>query len=389
MIQNKAAIGRNPPAGGMKIAFVVEHCHLRGGHERCVAEWARRLAKRHQVTVVSHSLADIAPGLIKWEKIGILPGPAPITYLGFYCMAGVRIRSLSDHIVHSQGPNCPGFDVSSIHTVVKAKWAILKASQELRSELSARQYASWSSHYWLASRIEEKLYRNPRGVLAPVSHGTATEVIELYGTPPASIEVVPNGVDLDVFKLGGPEEREQTLIRLGLDPKFSYALFVGGEWTRKGLPQALEILAQCDGRIHLVVAGRGPVSFYGELAKKFGVNQRVHFTGPVADTSSLYRTGLALLMPSLYEAFSLVSLEAAASGLPILASPVSGTEELIVKGENGWVMPPEAGIWAEHLNALAADSYLAERMGVKSREVASQFTWDRAVEQFEEIYGRI
>jgi glycosyltransferase involved in cell wall biosynthesis len=92
-------------------------------------------------------------------------------------------------------------------------------------------------------------------------------------------------------------------------------------------------------------------------------------------------------MPSLYEAFSLVSLEAAASGLPILASPVSGTEELIEEGQNGWVLPADPTLWAARLNALATDRGIYERMSHRAREVALLFPWDRGVARFEELYG--
>lgn len=371
----------------MKIAFVVEHCHLRGGHERCVAEWARRLAKHHRVTVMSHSLSDLPPGAVQWEPIRRIPGPAPLQYLAFYSMAGARARTLRDHIIHSQGPNCPVFSFSSVHTVVRAKYRVLRRSKKFRQEMTARQYGSWRLHYLLAMAIERRLYPRPGGILLPVSQGTGRELQDLYGTPPDRIEPIPNGVDLDVFRPAGPGEREAALRELGLDSGRAYALFVGGEWARKGLPVALQAIAACTEGVELVVAGSGPRALYRAQAAELGIEARVHFIGPRADTSALYRAGIALLMPSLYEAFSLVSLEAAASGLPILASRVSGTEELIAEGENGWVLPADPTAWAEPLDALAADRYLAERMSRRAREAASQFPWDRGVARFEELYG--
>ena len=371
----------------MQIAFVVEHCHLRGGHERCVAEWARRLARRHEVTIVSHSVSDLPPGAVRWEPIHRIPGPAPLQYLAFYLMAGARVKKLRGHIIHSQGPNCPVFDFSSVHTVVRAKYRVLRGSPEFRRELTVRQYASWDAHYRLAMAIERRLYPRPEGILLPVSKGAGRELHAHFGTAAERIVPVPNGVDLDVFRPGMSGEREATLRTLGLEPQGAYALFVGGEWARKGLPFALRVIAESANDIHLVVAGSGPQAYYREQAARLGIQQRVHFLGTCADTSALYRTGLALLMPSLYEAFSLVSLEAAASGLPILASPVSGTEELIEEGQNGWVLPADPTLWAARLNALAADRGIHERMSHHAREVASLFPWDRGVARFEELYA--
>lgn len=371
----------------MKIAFVVEHCHLRGGHERCVAEWARRLATRHEVTIISHSLGDLPDGLVSWEPVPRVPGPAPLQYFAFYLMAGMRVKKLRGHIIHSQGPNCPVFSFSSVHTVIRAKYDVLRRSPDHRRELTARQYAAWDAHYRLAMAIERRLYPQPKGMLLPVSKGTGRELQTHFLTPVERMEPVPNGVDLDVFRPGMPGEREAALRALRLDPDKQYALFVGGEWARKGLPFALRVIAASMTDIHLIIAGSGPQASYRERAVGLGVEQRVHFLGSCADTSALYRAGLALLMPSLYEAFSLVSLEAAASGLPILASSVSGTEELIEEGQNGWVLLADPILWAARLNALATDRGMCERMSRRAREVALLFPWDRGVARFEELYG--
>lgn len=370
----------------MRIAFVVEHCHLRGGHERCVAEWARRLATRHEVTVISHSLSDLPGGLVRCEPIRRIPGPAALQYLGFYVLAGARARTLKDHLIHSQGPNCPVFDFSSVHTVVRAKYRILRRSREFRQEMTARQYASWRTHYRLAMAVERRLYPRPGGVLLPVSQGTGRELRDAYKTPPERVEPIPNGVDLDTFLPARPGERENVLHTLGLPRKHSYALFVGGEWARKGLPFAIRVVAASAEGVHLIVAGSGPEACYRALAEKLGIEHRIHFLGSRTDIQALYRVGMALLMPSLYEAFSLVSLEAAASGLPILASRVSGTEELVIDGESGWVLPADPLLWAERLDALAADRALSEQMSRKARETASLFPWERGVARFEELY---
>ena len=372
----------------MHIAFVVEHCHKRGGHERCVYEWARRLSRRHRVSILSHSVDDIDRGRIHWIPVRSLRGPAVLMYLNFYIRAGLRTRSLNDAIVHSQGANCPKFDVSSVHTVIAEKLYILKKLGSFFHEMTTLQRVSWSVHYKLARCFESRLFRHPEGILVPVSGGTGDELRRHYNPPEERIRVVPNGVDLDEFHPGDSFGNRSIRDSMGLDPDGSYFLFVGGEWARKGLPTVIEALSHCI-KPHVLVAGFGPVEVYRRLAEKFGVTRRIHFIGPVQDTSKLYRTGTALLMPSHYEAFSLVSLEAAASGLPILASPVSGTDELIEQENNGWIIEREPKKWADHMERLSEDAGLAKRMGAASRNIAGSFTWDRAVSCFEEIYRTI
>jgi len=309
-------------------------------------------------------------------------------YLNFYMRAGRHARSLSEAIIHSQGPNCPVFNASSIHTVIAAKYDVLKNLQSFSDELTAVQKTSWNMHYRLARYFESRLFKHPQGMLLPVSGGTGDELRRHYDPPSKSIRVIPNGVDLDEFSPGRPSEKTGILKSLGLEPDADYFLFVGGEWARKGLPTVIEALAHCADP-QVIVAGYGPVDTYRKLAYRFGVKHRIHFIGPVSDTARLYRSGTALLMPSHYEAFSLVSLEAAASGLPILASPVSGSDELIETDRNGWIIPRNAQDWAMSMERLCREPDLANRMGTASREIAANFSWDRAVSRFEEIYGTI
>jgi UDP-glucose:(heptosyl)LPS alpha-1,3-glucosyltransferase len=115
----------------------------------------------------------------------------------------------------------------------------------------------------------------------------------------------------------------------------------------------------------------------------------VHWLGVVREIPIVYGMADAFVLASSYETFSLVTFEAAASGLPVLATPVSGVRELIRDGENGFLITQEPQSIAARLNELAADPALRARLGRGARESALAFSWDEMVAKHHELYMRL
>ena len=95
------------------------------------------------------------------------------------------------------------------------------------------------------------------------------------------------------------------------------------------------------------------------------------------------------MLPSSYETFSLVTFEAAASGLPVLATAVSGVRELIRDGQNGFLITQEPRLIAERLGRLAADPELRTRLGRAARRSVLDFSWEQMVTKHHELYERL
>ena len=102
-----------------------------------------------------------------------------------------------------------------------------------------------------------------------------------------------------------------------------------------------------------------------------------------------YSLGDAFVLPSSYETFSLVTFEAAASGLPLLATPVSGVRELIEDGRNGFLIDREPQTIARRLNELGADAELRTRLGAGARESALAYSWEQTVTKHERLYASV
>lgn len=156
-------------------------------------------------------------------------------------------------------------------------------------------------------------------------------------------------------------------------------------WGHKGLEYVIEALARAP-QWDLVVAGSGDRPRYEQLADALGVADRVHWLGVVRDVQVVYALADAFLLPSSYETFSLVAFEAAASGLPVLATPVNGVRELIADGGSGLFIDRDPVAIAARLNELAGDPALRVRLGHAARRTALEFSWEAMVAKHHELY---
>jgi UDP-glucose:(heptosyl)LPS alpha-1,3-glucosyltransferase len=192
-----------------------------------------------------------------------------------------------------------------------------------------------------------------------------------------------------MFAPGAREQDARELrVTLGIGGDRLVAAFVGSEWQRKGLAELMRALAASTGW-ELIVAGGGDRQRYQELADSLGIGEAVHWLGVTPDVQLVYALADAFVLPSSYETFSLVSFEAAASGLPILATPVSGVRELVEDGRNGFQISRDPRDIARRLDRLAADPALRLAMGRAARESARRFSWRQMVVSHSELYGRL
>lgn len=213
--------------------------------------------------------------------------------------------------------------------------------------------------------------------LAAVSDGVAREVRTAYPRLAGRVEVVRNGVDTQRF---APSPRD--------DDQEPAALFVGSEWDGKGLNVAIESLAQApDWR--LAVVGRGDVERFREVAERAGVAERVTFHGTQLDPVPYFAEASVFVLPSVYETFSLVTYEAAAAGLPLLATRVSGVEDLLRHGANGFFIERDPADLGARLRELGADAVQRRALGKAARASALTHTWDRMVEAHIAMYESV
>jgi len=225
------------------------------------------------------------------------------------------------------------------------------------------------AHSGLNGMLERGAFRRA-GAIVAVSRRVRQELIEA-GVAPARIATIPNGVDTDEFR-PGPVARD----RFGVPDDVPLALFAGDLKTpRKNLETVLRALPDVPG-LHLAVAGRHAGTPWPALAAALSVAGRVHFLGFRTDLPALMRAADLFVLPSRYEPFGLVLLEALASGLPVVASAHAGGADLIGP-EAGTVLPDcdDAAALVAALRALLADPLRRRAMGDAARQVALAHSW--------------
>lgn len=219
----------------------------------------------------------------------------------------------------------------------------------------------------------------------------------LYGTPPGTIEIVAPGVEHAFF---APGEKRGARHALRLPNDVPVMLFVGRIQPLKGLDVAIETLARlADRRARLVVVG-GASGNEGEtevvrirsLIESLGVTDRVDFVAPQAHhiLSTYYRAADVVIVPSRSESFGLVALEAAACGVPVVASGVGGLITIVDDGVTGHLVADRSpDVFASHVDRILANPIDAAAMGARAAEKARRYTWSFAAARLRRAYSDV
>lgn len=223
------------------------------------------------------------------------------------------------------------------------------------------------------------------------------QFIELYGNPPGTLEIVAPGVEHAFF---APGEKRGARHALGIAFDVPVLLFVGRIQPLKGLDVAVQALAQLQAKnAQLIVVGGASGSEGNEelekvmqLARSLGVDNNIRFVEPQAHhmLSTYYRAADVVVVPSRSESFGLVALEAAACGIPVVASAVGGLLTIIDDGETGYLVPRrDPALFAGHIDELLAHPTMALAVGAKAAEKARHYTWSFAAARLRRVYADV
>lgn len=211
-----------------------------------------------------------------------------------------------------------------------------------------------------------------------------------------SVLVVPNGIDIDRFRLPeSVEERKAMRASIGLDDNLKYVVTPARFHPVKDhatLVQAFArvVAARDDARLLLLGDGEERPAVE-RLVTELGIASRVHFLGVRNDVEKFLAAADVFALSSLSEAASVTILEAMACQRPVVATRVGGTPELVRDGVDGLLTPRQdsEGL-AQSLLRLLSDDALAEKMGRSGRErVLERFRLDQAVDAYLGIYRQL
>ena len=268
--------------------------------------------------------------------------------------------------------------VTSFHTLAEVKRRFKPDQQESPLRLPMEHEAVARADAIFAFTAEEKGY-----------------LIQLYDADPGQVHVLPGGVDPGLFH---PAEKAMARRTLELPREARVVSYIGRMEPFKGVDLLLRAVALLQSRSGLVLMLLGggsadqdsaDIDRLRDLAQQLGIVQLSQFLGSVPQERLplYYNASDVCVIPSFYETWGLVALEAMSCGIPVLASRVGGLACTVVDGVTGFLVPdrsPEA--FALSLERLLEDETLRGSMGLAGRPWAKQFAWPLVAEQVLNVY---
>ncbi|MBI5751871.1 MAG: glycosyltransferase family 4 protein [Hydrogenophilales bacterium] len=251
-----------------------------------------------------------------------------------------------------------------------------------------RRFGVWLNPYHRYTLgAERRLFASPqlKAVICN-SRMVKAEIMRHFGVAEDKLHVIYSGVDLEAFHPRLKETyRLPVRTQLGIPGHATLFLFVGSGFERKGLAAALRALPPA---AYLAVAGHDRrARDYSRLAAQLGIAERVRFLGPQQDVKPYYGAADALVLPTLYDPFPNVALEALACGLPVVTSTQCGAAELLA--ETGLVVDAlDTDALGAAMTALL-DKNHRSALSEQARRLASEYGLQAMADNLLRLYGEL
>jgi glycosyltransferase involved in cell wall biosynthesis len=394
------------------LAADVSIANVIGGAERVLYEESTRLALRgHTVKVLTRKLPQHESDLENINGVEEHRYSFQKKYFPFFLKS---IMSDCRKTFRSLKKKFP-FDVINFHQPFSAIGVLsLTTSRRVPyiytcHSLSFEEYISRSSspgnpikwilhHLQISARksIEQTVLKKSDQIVV-LSEYTSKKLQQTYGLPPSKVNVIPGGVDLERFRPSTDKAQIRTRMNL---PQDKFILFtVRNLVPRMGLENlisAFEIAQNGRKDLLLIIGGEGPLEpLLKEQARRCGVADSVRFAGYILDEDlpSYYQMADLFILPTTeLEGFGLVTIEALASGLPVVGTPVGGTREILNKLGSDYLFDDSTpqSIASGILNALngwATDQAIYENISQACRLVTEKhYSWDNHVTKLEDLF---
>lgn len=401
----------------MNILFVadVSIANVIGGAERVLFEQSTRLAQRgHNVHILTRKLPThaqnqkVIQGVREWRYD--IDKKSTISFLKTTWQNSRRLFES----IHNQY----GFDCINFHQPFSSL-GIIQSKQNKRiskiytcHSLSFEEFISRNVRpngyldrifYFLNIHIRkwiEKRVITKSDEIITLSEYTQDKLWRTYNIPFQKITIIPGGVDLDRFQ--PVKEKKEIRRRLNIPPEKVVLFTVRNLVPRMGLENlifAIREVVKTSPDIYIVIGGEGGLKVdLINMSKKLGVKKNIHFTGFISDEelASYYAMADLFILPTReLEGFGLVTLEAMASGVPVLGTPVGGTKEILGSFNPNFLFKDTS---PDSIAALIAEKYRTIKENPKKwadillqcrKFVESKYSWEKNVDALENIFGRL
>ncbi len=388
----------------MRVAITHTRYTARGGVERYVWDLVKRLLDAgHEVHYFAHFWDRSVDPRVHLHKV-----PNPWKQIRFMKVWSFD-RWLTRHVRRADFDVVHGFSKSSEQDIYTDGSGCLLDYQaysidERKGSDLAKKVRRASLHQKQVLAIEERRFTRGNFVkVVAMSELAARQIRSRYGLTDDEVVTIYNGIDVERFHPRvkaeyGSNYRE----RIAASQESFVAMCIGNDYKRKGVPTLIEAAKIIKDRgglpggrpFRVAVVGKEKHKVEAELSdlcRARGLYDRVKFYGPQELVERWHAMADLFVLPSRFDAFGNVVLEAMATGVPVLVSSKAGAAEVVREGDNGFVLedPDDAGVIADRVMRLAGDEAERQRMGQAARATAEGLSWDQHFAKMLALYEEV
>ncbi|MDP3260500.1 MAG: glycosyltransferase family 4 protein [Thermodesulfovibrionales bacterium] len=361
----------------MKLIFIKKNFLIYGGAENYMKTLIGRFRGKADIHIMARKWAETPETTFhRINSISLSSFLSMITFNMNVCRAIKKIKA--DCAISFERTTCQ--DIYRAGEGCHIEWLRLRRTIEPR----------WKRYTFLINplhiallRLEKKAFSDTKLIIAN-SNMVKSQIINHYAVPEKKIKVIYNGVDIKRFSpLNAEIYRARVRKELSISEDAEVILFVGSGFERKGLGTLIRAasLIKSEKNLRLLIIGRGNINKFKSVAKKCGIQNSIIFLDAQSEVEKLYAAADIFALPTIYDPFSNATLEAMASGLPVITTRNNGVAELMQDGEEGFVLEDltDCAALAEKIGKALSSR---ESMGYKARLTAEKYPIEQAAEEF-------
>ncbi|MBI5234545.1 MAG: glycosyltransferase family 4 protein [Deltaproteobacteria bacterium] len=370
----------------MKVAVVVkDFMETRGGLERYAVSLARGLKARGAQVHVFANTGEHEEGFL-FHHVPCVRRLSLLKVITFPWNAGRALRKDDYDIVYGLTP----LFTQDIYRVGEGLHR--DALRHRHPNLLRRFFRYLNPKHLAILWIEKRMFEG-RPFVITNSEMMKERVVSLYSIEPQMVHVIYNGFDEKRFNIGAKAHRAEVRKELSIADDEPLIIFVSNDFERKGLQAlfgAVSLLFRNGERIKVMVIGKGHIERFAKKAENMGLGGLVSFVGPKKDIERYYGAADMLVLPTLYDPFSNVCLEAMACGIPVITTARNGASEIITDGVDGFTLedPNDADLLARRIVEILDVRDIGENAARKAKGFSLERNISETIVFFNEAAAR-
>ncbi len=373
----------------LKIAFIRAEFDQFGGAERFTNALMQSLAGQGaEIHIFARKWQESSQMSYTVHQVGGFSCPSLLRQISF-------VNSVKKHLQNNHFDLIQSNERTLSQHIYRAGDGVHSKWLELRKEhvcFLKRVSLTINPFHLYTLYLERKMFEQEKlRAIIVNSEMVRSEIISRFNVADNKIHTIYNGVDLKKFK---PENRKimGRLLRqeYNISTEEPIILFVGSGYERKGVSQLLHAASQLKLSYRLWIIGKDSTKKYIRMAQELGMRDQVTFWGKQNNVEKFYAAADFFVLPTLYDPFPSVALEAMASGLPIVITKTCGVAEVIRHDQEGFILSKQDDVFlANYLQILTANKEKRLKMSKNAVACAQKFSFHATVQQFVDLYQQI